>query len=358
MAKNDCQGEARHVFEKLALFREESNQQFYDIINSHSNSINKGINDLVAEVFDLQGELSVIKGAQNGLLEIIDNLNGEIRQLNAKLTMAKSLQENIDHQTQGAEDIPIEDEQDLDRPGIHVEGDFEEINLVIDDSFHTSLEEQNTFLSSDHNNFRKSPILYRQLRKVNGKQIKPMRAHLNITEDEADRSVDKEIGRREMNEGNFVCPECSLSFSANESLRIHGENIHSNLVIQKRVSEESKKKSHYSETKGSVSDSRIAQNSSGSGGEKLKCHQCPYETSERSNLRRHIKAVHDKIRNHVCNDCGFSANQKANLMRHIELVHMKIKHQVCRECGYVAHHKSRLKEHMKKVHEKIPKLVS
>ena len=238
MAKNDCQGEARHVFEKLALFREESNQQFYDIINSHSNSINKGINDLVAEVFDLQGELSVIKGAQNGLLEIIDNLNGEIRQLNAKLTMAKSLQENIDHQTQGAEDIPIEDEQDLDRPGIHVEGDFEEINLVIDDSFHTSLEEQNTFLSSDHNNFSESPILYRQLRKVNGKQIKPMRAHLNITKDEADRSVDKEIGRREMNEGNFVCPECSLSFSANESLRIHGENIHSNLVIQKRVSEE------------------------------------------------------------------------------------------------------------------------
>ena len=301
---------------------------------------------------------SVIKGEQNGLLEIIDNLNGEIRRLNARLTIAHSLQENLDHETQGDKDIQIEEvEQDLDKPGIHIEADTEEANLVIDDTFHTNLEAQNTFLSSDQNHFSESPILHHQLTKVIDKQIQPMRAHFNITQDEADRSVE-EIGRREMNEGNFVSPECSFSFSANESLRIHWENINSNLVIHKRVSENLNKKNHYSGTKGSVSDSKINQKSSESRVEKLKCDQCLYETSERSNLRRHIKAVHDKIRNHVCNDCGFSANQKANLMRHIELVHMKIKHQVCRECGYVAYHKSRLKEHMKKVHEKTPNLVS
>ena len=93
MAPQDCQREVRVVFEKLTSLREESHRQFSDIINSHSGSISKGINELVQEVSDLKAKLSVNSKATNVLLETIDNLNGEIRQLNSKLTIVHTLPE-------------------------------------------------------------------------------------------------------------------------------------------------------------------------------------------------------------------------------------------------------------------------
>ena len=85
--KKDCRDEARVVFEKLNSWREESNRQFSDIINSHCSSIDRGITDLVSEVSCLQDKLSVTRKERNVLLGTVANLNGEIRQLNAKLIM-------------------------------------------------------------------------------------------------------------------------------------------------------------------------------------------------------------------------------------------------------------------------------
>ena len=53
-------------------------------------------------------------------------------------------------------------------------------------------------------------------------------------------------------------------------------------------------------------------------------------------LKRHIEAVHEKIKNHVCRECGYAASRKDALKHHIEAVHENIKNHVCRECGYAA----------------------
>ena len=276
MAKNNCTSEVRIVFEKLALFREESHRQIFDIINSHNNSVNKGTNDLVSEVTDLQDELSVIKKEQHGLLEIIDNLNGEIRQLNEKLAMAHSFKEpedNFEHHTQGNKDSPIEVEQDLESLGTLIETDTEEVIQVIDDTFHTHLKARNTYLSIDHNNFSESPILHRELTKVGLKQIKQMQAHNDLIQVEAGRSVVKEKCTREKTQRDFVCPVCSFSFSTNENLGIHCKNRHSNLDMHVIVFEELKKKLQHTET--NCSDLKIEKKSSHSRVEKFKCNQCP-----------------------------------------------------------------------------------
>ena len=95
MNVNDCESEVRQVFEKLTSWREES-----QIIDSYSSSISKGVGDLVKEVFHVKKEQAAIKKERNVLLETVGNLNGEIKNPNAKLSISKPVPqpgEIIDH---------------------------------------------------------------------------------------------------------------------------------------------------------------------------------------------------------------------------------------------------------------------
>ena len=68
-SKRCCQREVRDLLQQLSSWREESNRQFSNIIDSHTSSINKGINDLSEEVCDLRTKLSVITQERNNLLQ-------------------------------------------------------------------------------------------------------------------------------------------------------------------------------------------------------------------------------------------------------------------------------------------------
>ena len=48
--QKDYKTKVRDMFEKLRSFREETNRQISDIINSHRSSISEGIDDLAKEV--------------------------------------------------------------------------------------------------------------------------------------------------------------------------------------------------------------------------------------------------------------------------------------------------------------------
>ena len=65
----DCLSEVNHLFEKLSSWRDESNRQFYKIIDLHTCNISKGINDLSEEVLDLRTKLSSITMERNYLLK-------------------------------------------------------------------------------------------------------------------------------------------------------------------------------------------------------------------------------------------------------------------------------------------------
>ena len=53
----------------------------------------------------------------------------------------------------------------------------------------------------------------------------------------------------------------------------------------------------------------------------IKCDQCSFATADKSTLKRHVKAIHDKIRDHICKECGFAAAERNNLNRHIKRMH-------------------------------------
>ena len=59
------------------------------------------------------------------------------------------------------------------------------------------------------------------------------------------------------------------------------------------------------------------------GEEKFKCKQCPHTTNRRAELRSHIEAVHDNIRDHKCEVCEWAFSDKSKLRRHIKYVHNK-----------------------------------
>ena len=65
------------------------------------------------------------------------------------------------------------------------------------------------------------------------------------------------------------------------------------------------------------------------GGE---CDQCPFESYRQLNLKRHVKRVHDKIRDIFCEDCGSAFSENSKMREHRRLVH-KSRDYVCRVCG-------------------------
>lgn len=80
------------------------------------------------------------------------------------------------------------------------------------------------------------------------------------------------------------------------------------------------------------------------------CTQCNKVFSQKMHLQRHIKSVHDVIRDNFCTFCGKGFTLKSHLMEHIRAVHFKIKNRVCPVCDWKFHRQGDLNRHIKAVH--------
>ena len=76
-----------------------------------------------------------------------------------------------------------------------------------------------------------------------------------------------------------------------------------------------------------------------------------------SELSRHVKGVHAKIRDQVCSICDRSFGYKESLERHVKLVHMRetiqVKDNFCHPCSKAFGTKWEFTNHTKSVHLKI-----
>jgi KRAB domain-containing zinc finger protein len=87
---------------------------------------------------------------------------------------------------------------------------------------------------------------------------------------------------------------------------------------------------------------------------RYRCEQCEDKFfNSKSKLERHIKAVHDKIKDHHCSECEMSFSQPEKLERHIKSVHDKIKDHHCPNCEYSCSNNGDLQQHIKRIHLKI-----
>ena len=82
----------------------------------------------------------------------------------------------------------------------------------------------------------------------------------------------------------------------------------------------------------------------------FECQICIKRFSTKTDLTRHIKTVHDKVRDFECHICNKTYSQKYNLENHIKIVHNKVKNFECNICHKKFSRKSDLQSHMNLIH--------
>ena len=83
----------------------------------------------------------------------------------------------------------------------------------------------------------------------------------------------------------------------------------------------------------------------------FKCDQCEYKSKNKGDLKKHVKIVHDQIKDIKCEKCDYICSTITNLKQHIKQIHDRIKDVNCDICEYVCSTNSILKQHVKQKHE-------
>lgn len=84
----------------------------------------------------------------------------------------------------------------------------------------------------------------------------------------------------------------------------------------------------------------------------FRCGMCRKSYTTQNNLKRHIDAIHNKLRPFICEVCGSSFSQRYSLRLHNEEVHGKEKAKyICHDCGKTYGTKDKLKFHIKWAHQ-------
>ena len=81
-----------------------------------------------------------------------------------------------------------------------------------------------------------------------------------------------------------------------------------------------------------------------------KCLQCEHTFSRKRDLRQHVQAVHERVKNEICHFCEMAFFESAKLRRHIRLMHVEMKW--CHLCDFSCNGGDELKRHVRAVHAK------
>ena len=88
-------------------------------------------------------------------------------------------------------------------------------------------------------------------------------------------------------------------------------------------------------------------------GQILNCELCDKSYDNIHYLKRHIKTVHDKVKDYKCDSCGKAFTTPSHLEQHVKSVHLKIKDIACDYCDKVFSARFHLNKHVKYVHKKL-----
>lgn len=80
------------------------------------------------------------------------------------------------------------------------------------------------------------------------------------------------------------------------------------------------------------------------------CPQCDRAFTERSNLTKHLTAVHLRLRPHVCGTCNAAFAARCNLFKHRTAVHDRARPHTCTTCGAAFAERNKRDKHAATVH--------
>ena len=82
------------------------------------------------------------------------------------------------------------------------------------------------------------------------------------------------------------------------------------------------------------------------------CNYCDYKTGRERYLKEHIMGKHQNDRPFVCTykDCKFASVDGFSLKKHIDAVHLKLRDHLCDQCDFTAFSKNILRLHAASKH--------
>ena len=83
------------------------------------------------------------------------------------------------------------------------------------------------------------------------------------------------------------------------------------------------------------------------------CDQCDYKSWSRSELAKHVRGVHDKIKAYACDLCPFTTANQSSIARHRSSVHFKQARYQCPHCDCAMVLRYNLKKHIESVHKLV-----
>ena len=266
-------GEVKQLLEKLSSWKKESNRQFshreISQLISHTQNINKGINVLAEEVYDLRTKLDIITKERDDLIENVDKLSDENRQLKAVIRIVQ----------------PSPDQK---------EGDFHEVGRQNRISYETGGQNVKNAEHERQNPLDNQKTFIGFIGSTCSEDTGGVDGDVEIKQDpldddEIDQFVEVDHGQRgnvsEVGSEILKCQECAQSFESNQTLGRHLRAVHRNV-----------------------------------------CEECGYATKKKASLKKHRAAAHGKLRrvhkkSHVCDICQTTFYHKRSLMRHSEIAH-------------------------------------
>ena len=278
----------------------------------------------------------MVTNERNDLLATVQNLRCEITLLSAKLLFQQALgepEENHDQDIQEANGSGVE---------LHDSGE-KGVNSTKIRNESSDKKEIEDVKNVDVDNIKQEIADEEESRD-------PLKTNNYMSKYTRERKNSNQSSDHPKNPMNHNCPACNRTFSTSQYLMLPLKDIHTKEVRVEKSGRTVLKceMCSYESNRHMRRHMRMVHIK---GDKKFRCERCPYATALKSDLKKHVERVHEKIRSHVCKDCGFAASEKGTLKNHILRKHEKIKNHVCNECGKAFPLKYYLKKHGKDVHQ-------
>jgi len=170
------------------------------------------------------------------------------------------------------------------------------------------------------------------------------------------KKYEKYSGEEDQTEEAVLCDYCHIGLGSDELAKEHGCREKKNAELTRMGQTGERRWVCDVCGNGFMTKSDLDQH--GAVHTKVKAYKCTVEGcnkaySDRRNLTRHKKTVHEGGVYYECEECGRRFGQKVNMMRHFQSVHQKEKNFKCSTCGIKFARKGNLTTHIKTVHDQI-----
>mmetsp|Transcript_16336 Transcript_16336/g.28234 ORF Transcript_16336/g.28234 Transcript_16336/m.28234 type:complete len:307 (-) Transcript_16336:1295-2215(-) len=159
--------------------------------------------------------------------------------------------------------------------------------------------------------------------------------------------VRKHIAAVHENRRDFPCPVCNKEFTQSSSLKRHIDLVHEKRYKCTLCTREFKKASQLvlhtevAHSKKAKIDTKASDN--------LMCHICHKDFGQKSDLTRHVRTVHEGLKQFKCNICSKRFSGSASLKNHVRAIHENVRF-FCDKCGREFSRQDSLQRHLLNIH--------